>query len=162
MLIPVVNRLQPSSGLVDADNAVSSDRWIAWQMFSCHTAFHRSSTIVRRMQSWYRIRLRRYVLVHRDRVLDVVSSAAELESDVLQVHYSELSPFLVRPTQAEMERLVRSETQRRVQLWEKVRRVPNVLSGHGISPRTVTGTRTMQLIGSYACTTRCQTSSAML
>jgi hypothetical protein len=123
VLIPVVNRLQPSrySGDSGDGSPLSSDRWIAWQMFSCHTAFHRSSLHVHRLQRWYRQRLRRFVVVHRDRVLDVVSGAAELESDVLQVHYSDLSPFLVRPTQVEMERLVRSETQRRVQQWEKVR-----------------------------------------
>ncbi len=117
VLLPVIRQLLPTTAGSDRP---TSDRWVVWRLFSGHAVFSRAATRLQAQQTFYRSRLRRFVTTQRDRVLDVISGAAEMEAEVLSVHYSDLSPFLLRPTQAEMDRLVRLEARRRMQLWEKV------------------------------------------
>jgi hypothetical protein len=82
-LAPAVQRLQPAFR-PESPGASSrlSDRWVTWQSFTAHTALVRNTDRIHGAQKCYRARLRRFVLQHRDRALDVVSSSAEMEAEV--------------------------------------------------------------------------------
>ncbi len=82
-LAPAVQRLQPGfRTTTPGPSSLSSDRWIAWQSLSSHSALIRNAERINMLQRCYRARLRRFVLQHRDRALDVVSTSAEMEAEV--------------------------------------------------------------------------------
>lgn len=91
-----------------------------WRAFMTSSVVTATSRRVGESVDMYRARLRRFVLAHRETALSIVSVTAELEEDALQAYYSDVAGFLVRLTQAELERRVRLEARRRMEQWEKV------------------------------------------